>query len=125
MTIPTTATINVKVFEFNPKKGPLKPRKVKGIMTVKVKIPSYELVCKKMFYGFTKTDWLDLGMTKDVAIAKAIADPVIKKGYDKTITSILNKKYAEERDFDAQSLGSTIFEQLSPNHWLPVAVDNM
>ena len=116
MSIPETALINIKI--PNPKNSRFK------VMMMNVAVPKYEAVCKKLIggCGLTKRNWAAMGTVKEDAIARAAADPVIRKKYDAIITKLLKQKYSQENAFDPVPIAWELFDALPARHWLNVAI---
>ena len=96
-------------------------------VTVNVRIPKFESVCREMWKGggedFTTAEWHSVGIVKKDAIARTIADPVIREKFDAAIAKLLKKKDVREYDFYAENVAFDVIDKIPAQHWISKAVD--
>jgi hypothetical protein len=97
-------------------------------VTVNVRIPKFEAVCREMWTpqggeDFTAAEWRGVGIIKKDAIARSIADPVVRDKFDAAIAKLLNKKDVRDYDFYAENVAFDVIGLLPRKHWISVAAD--
>jgi hypothetical protein len=97
-------------------------------VTVNVRIPKFESVCREMWTpqggeDFTAAEWRGVGIIKKDAIARSIADPVVRDKFDAAIAKLLNKKDVRDYDFYAENVAFDVIGLLPRKHWISVAAD--
>lgn len=96
-------------------------------VTVKVRVPKFESVCREMWSGregdFTTAEWRAVGIVKKDAIARTVADPVVREKFDAAIAKLLTKKVIREYDFYAENVAFDVIAKLPKKHWISVAGD--
>ena len=97
-------------------------------VTVNVRIPKFEAVCREMWTpqggeDFTAAEWRGVGIIKKDAIARSITDPVVRDKFDAAIAKLLNKKDVRDYDFYAENVAFDVIGLLPRKHWISVAAD--
>jgi len=97
-------------------------------VTVNVRVPKFEAVCREMWTpqggeDFTAAEWRGVGIIKKDAIARSIADPVVRDKFDAAIAKLLNKKDVRDYDFYAENVAFDVIGLLPRKHWISVAAD--
>jgi hypothetical protein len=97
-------------------------------VTVNVRIPKFEAVCREMWTpqggeDFTAAEWRGVGIVKKDAIARSIADPVVREKFDAAIAKLLKKKDARDYDFYAENVAFDVIGLLPAKHWITKAAE--
>lgn len=96
-------------------------------VTVNVRIPKFESVCREMWSeregDFTTAEWRAVGIVKKDAIARTVADPVVREKFDLAIARLMAKKVICEYDFYAENVAFDIIDKLPKKHWISVVGD--
>ncbi len=91
-------------------------------ITVNVRLPKFESVCREMWKSedgmFTATEWRGVGIVKKDAIARTIADPVVREKFDAVIAKLTTQKNVRQFDFYAENVAFDIMDKLSARHWI-------
>ena len=91
--------------------------------TTKKTVPEFKTVCKSMWSkdcGFSEAEWKEAGFDTKEAIARTIADPVVRKKFDAQVAKLLANN-SSEWWFDPENLAVDVFTALPKTHWLSVA----
>ena len=98
-------------------------------VTVNVRIPKFEAVCREMWMDggedFTAAEWRSVGIIKKDAIARSIADPVVRDKFDAAIAKLLKKKEVREYDFYAENVAFDVIALLPAKHWISKAAEEV
>jgi hypothetical protein len=96
-------------------------------VTINVSIPKFEAVCREMWKGggedFTAAEWRGVGIIKKDAIARSIADPVVRAKFDAAIAKLLKKKDVRDYDFYAENVAFDVIGLLPAKHWISQAAE--
>ena len=96
-------------------------------VTINVRIPKFEAVCREMWKGggedFTAAEWRGVGIIKKDAIARSIADPVVRAKFDDAIAKLLKKKDVRDYDFYAENVAFDVIGLLPAKHWISQAAE--
>ena len=86
-------------------------------------VPKFEAVCKSMWSedcGFTEAEWKEAGYNVREAVARTIADPVVRKAFDAQVARLLSTQNAEWW-FYPENLSVDVCAALPKKHWVSVA----
>jgi hypothetical protein len=97
-------------------------------VTINVRIPKFEAVCREMWTcqggeDFTTAEWRGVGIIKKDAIARSIADPVVRAKFDDAIAKLLKKKDVRDYDFYAENVAFDVIGLLPAKHWISQAAE--
>jgi hypothetical protein len=91
-------------------------------VTVNVRLPKFESVCREMWKSqdgmFTASEWRGIGIDKTDAIARTIADPVVREKFDAVIAKLATRKNVRQMDFYAENIAFDVMNKLSARHWI-------
>jgi hypothetical protein len=91
-------------------------------VTVNVRLPKFESVCREMWKSedgmFTASEWRGIGIDKKDAIARTIADPVVREKFDAVIAKLATRKNVRQMDFYAENVAFDVMDKLSARHWI-------
>ena len=86
-------------------------------------VPKFETICKSIWSedcGFTEAEWEEAGYNVKEAVARTIADPVVRKAFDAQVAKLLaNNSF--EWWFYPENLAVDVCAALPKKHWVSVA----
>lgn len=94
-------------------------------VTVNVRVPMFESVCREMWKPqdgmFTAAEWRGIGINKKDAIARTIADSVVREKFDAIIAKLSTRKNVDQMDFYAENVAFDLMDKLPAKHWIKKA----
>jgi hypothetical protein len=98
-------------------------------VTVNVRVPLFESVCREMWKSqdgmFTASEWRGVGIDKKDAIARTIADPVVREKFDAAIAKLATRKDVRQFHFYAENVAMDVLGKLPARHWIRKANEDL
>ena len=90
-----------------------------------VSVPSFETVCKTMWSGengdFTPEQWEESGVNVKAAVARTLADEVVRKTFDKVVAKLIKNGTDLSWHFEPYNISIDVVVALPKKHWIRIA----